>query len=113
MLELIFHLTRLRGTFPYLASRLFSTLVYPFSSRGISVGGEKQVKKTLAALLLMGMPAVALAMQPVQDVAQEPANTGSATAKSHHSAKHHRRSRNAHHKSAKRHHTAKQHPQAQ
>jgi hypothetical protein len=38
MLELIFHLTRLRSTLPYLCSRLFSPLVYPFSSRGISVG---------------------------------------------------------------------------
>jgi hypothetical protein len=38
MLELIFHLTRLRRTPPHLHSRLFSALVYPFSSRGISVG---------------------------------------------------------------------------
>jgi hypothetical protein len=71
------------------------------------------VKKTLATLLLMGMPAVALAMRPVQEVSQEPATTGSDTARSHHSAKHHKRSKNTHHKSAKRHHTTKQHPQAQ
>jgi len=71
------------------------------------------VKKTLVALLLMGMPAVALAMRPVQEVTQDPATTGSGTAKSHHSAKHHKHSKNAHHKSAKRHHTAKQHPQTQ
>jgi hypothetical protein len=73
------------------------------------------VKKTLAKLamtgVLTGMPAVALAIQPVQEVSQEPATTGSA--KSHHSVKRHKRSKNAHHKSAKRHHTSKQHPQAQ
>jgi hypothetical protein len=71
------------------------------------------VKKTLATLLLMGMPAVTLAMRPVQEASQEPATMGSGTAKSHHSAKHHKRSKNARHKSAKRHHTAKQHPQVQ
>jgi hypothetical protein len=38
MLELIFHITRPRSTLPYLYSRLFSALVYPFSGRGISVG---------------------------------------------------------------------------
>ena len=38
MLELIFYITRLRSTLLYLYSRLFSALVYPFSSRGISVG---------------------------------------------------------------------------
>jgi len=74
------------------------------------------VKKTLATLLLMGMPAVALAMRPLQEVSQEPATTGSGTAMSHHSVKRHKRhkrSKNAHHKSAKRHHTSKQHLQAQ
>jgi len=78
------------------------------------------VKKTLAKLamtgVLIGMPAVALAMQPVQEVSQEPATTGSGTAMSHHSVKRHKRhkrSKNAHHKSAKRHHISEQHPQAQ
>jgi len=61
----------------------------------------------------MGMPAVALAMEPVQEVSQEPATTGSSTAKSHHSVKHRKHSKNTHHKSAKRHHAAKQHPQPQ
>ena len=75
------------------------------------------MKKTLAKLamtgVLIGMPAVALAMQPVQEVSQEPATTGSGTAMSHHSVKRHKRSKNAHHKSAKRHHISEQHPQAQ
>jgi hypothetical protein len=88
----------------------------PFFQQGNFGSGEKQVKKTLATLLLIGMPAVALAMHPVQEASQEPATTGSSTsgtASSRHSVKHHKRSKNAHHKSAKRHHSSKQHPQAQ
>ena len=74
---------------------------------------KKSLAKLAMAGVLIGMPAVALAVQPVQEVSQEPATTGSGTAKSHHSVKHRKRSKNAHHKSAKRHHTSKQHPQAQ
>src|SRR4030095_8722956 len=112
MLELIFHITRLRSTLAYLCSRLFSRLVYPFSGRGIFGWGEKQVKKTLATLVLMGMPAATLASQASQNTPQQetaPSTTGSSTAKSHHS-KHRKRSKNAHHKTHK-HHTSKQHTQ--
>jgi hypothetical protein len=42
MLELIFDFTRLRSTLLYLWSRLFSALVYPFFSRGISVGEKSK-----------------------------------------------------------------------
>jgi len=76
--------------------------------------GEKQVKKTLATLVLMGLPAVTLATRAAQNTPQQdaaPTTSGSSSAKSHHSS-HHKHSKNSHHKTRK-HHTSKQHPQAQ
>lgn len=72
------------------------------------------MKKTLATLVLMGVPAVTLGMQASQNAPQQetaPTTAGSNAAKPHHSA-HHKRSKNTHHKTHK-HHTAKQRPQAQ
>jgi len=93
--------------------RLFFVLVYPLSSGGISVG-RKELKKTLAIVALMGLPAATLGMQGAQNAPQQetaPSTAGASTAKSHHST-HHKHSKNAHHKAHK-HHTSKQHPQAQ
>jgi hypothetical protein len=112
MLELIFHVTRPRSTLSYLYSRLFSALVYALPA-GEFRWGRKQVKKTLATIFLMAMPAAGLAIEPLQNGSQETATTsaGSSAAKSHHST-HHKRSTKAHHKSQK-HHTSKQHTQPQ
>jgi hypothetical protein len=93
----------------------FLRIGVPFFQQGNFSWGEKQVKKTLATILLMGMPTAALAMGPWQNGAQETApsmTTSSSAAKSHHSSKGHKRSKNTHHKTQK-HHAAKQHPQTQ
>jgi hypothetical protein len=91
----------------------FFRLGVRFYRQGNFGWGEKQVKKTLATIFLMAMPAAGLAIEPLQNGSQETAttSTGSSTAKSHHST-HHKRSRKAHHKSPK-HHTSKQHTQPQ
>lgn len=92
----------------------FLSIGVPFFWQGNFGWGEKLVKKTLAMLVLMGLPAVTLARQASQNTPPQetaPSTTGSSTAKSHHS-KHRKHSKNAHHKSQKR-HTSKQHTQAQ
>jgi len=75
--------------------------------------GREQVKKTLATVILLGLPTLALGMQSSQNAPQQeqaPAAAGSSTAKAHHS-KHHKHSK-THHKVQK-HHATKQHPQTQ
>ena len=90
MLELIFHITRLRSTPPYLYSRLFFPLVYACCCGGIPLG-RKQVKKILHALLA-ATPLVAAQGRKTRRAAGAP-ETGSSASNSHH-GEHHKRSKN-------------------
>jgi Ni/Co efflux regulator RcnB len=65
------------------------------------------VKKILMIVLLAATPLVTLASQDPQATP----DTGSKAANSHHTRRHHKRSRNSHH--AKQHRATKQHSQTQ